>query len=629
MLKLEKVKIYKYKSFVEEQEVRIADNVTVLIGKNESGKTAFLESLAKVNYFEKDSRYKLNIVADYPRNQLSRFLNSETDQECVRCTFRIDDALIEKIENDLGKGVFLNNRFTYGISYKGKTTWFDLKADETKFLEYFFEKYDMSDRLRSQLERVTNVNELIELWKEKKADDVLTRMINDLTQNYISKGYNWGNKIKGYLAKYYLKPAIPKFWYFDEFYSLPSRISINDLRNKELDDDSLKISRAFFELANISVEELLQSEDYESYLANIEATANAVTNEIFRYWSTDRDLEIKFEIESKAQERNKILDIRIRNSRRKVTLPLKNRSKGLNTFFSFIVWFSRIKNDKNSNFILLLDEPGLNLHSTAQADMLRFIEDLSINHQIIYTTHSPFMINPHKMDRVRTVSDKGLGSIISEIEMESDSETLYPLKASIGFNMVDHLLKYDKNLIVENSSTMVYLDIMSGILKSLNRKGLGNGITIVPIGGMDKLLSFTSLLRSEKSDFLCLIASSHINNTFSGDLPIFETSAFSDTIFTYDEFCSAKEATIEDLFETGEFLKLYNAASGKTEELEIEPPVNEPILQILCKKLNGQVDSYRIAYKLANWGLDADFFSPDTLTRFEKLFSKINLKFDQ
>lgn len=627
MLKLIKVNIFKYKSFTEEQEIRINDRVTLLIGKNESGKTAFLEALAKVNYFEKDSKFKLNIVADYPRNQLSKFINTETDQECIRCTFEIDAKLMKEIESDLGKGVFTNNYFSYGISFNGKTIWFDLKTNEKKFLETFLSKYDLTESLRSQLEKVNTTTDLIELWKEKKSDDILNQIVNDLNKNVVLKAYQWENKIKGYIAKHYLKPAIPKFWYFDEFYALPSRININDLKNLQLDDDSLKISRAFFELANINIDELISSDDYESYLANIETTANTVTNEIFKYWSTDRDLEIKFEIENKVNEKNKILDIRIRNSRRKVTLPLKNRSKGLNTFFSFIVWFSRIQKKNDSNYILLLDEPGLNLHSTAQADMLRFIEDLSEKYQIIYTTHSPFMINPKEIDRVRTVCDKGTGSFISEIERETNTETLYPLKAAIGFGMANRLLNNDKNCIVEDIATMIFLEVMSELLQSLHRNGLNDKIKLVPVGGISKLLAFISLLRSEHSTYLCLINSSKLeadkNDTKTGELSGF----LSDFILTFDNYCEIKNAGIEDIFSVSEFSKIYSLDCE--DNIILDENSNESINNQLIKMFEKPLHPLQIAQKFASERYTSDFFSETTLARFEKLFIDINSYFNK
>ncbi|HSW67648.1 MAG TPA: AAA family ATPase, partial [Bacteroidales bacterium] len=83
MIKLIKVKIKKYKSFTLEQEVAIDERITTVVGKNESGKTAFLEAIAKVNYFEKDENFTLNPIGDFPRNELSRFKVNHEDVEAV------------------------------------------------------------------------------------------------------------------------------------------------------------------------------------------------------------------------------------------------------------------------------------------------------------------------------------------------------------------------------------------------------------------------------------------------------------------------------------------------------------------------------------------------------------------
>jgi len=614
MLKLVKVKINKYKSFVKEQEIRIDDRITTLVGKNESGKTAFLEALAKINYFEKDNQFKLNTVLDYPRNELNKFLNSNADCEAIRCTFEIDDKLLKNIENEVGKDVFTVRTFSYAISFRGKTTWFDLKVDEAKFLAQFLQKYEMNDRLRLQLERVTTIKELLEEWKEKKADDTLTRIVNDLNKEIISKSYKWDNKIKGFIAKHYLKPAIPKFWYFDEYYLLPSRININLLKDNTTEDDSIRISKAFFELAKINIDELLEAEDYESYLASIESTANEVTGEIFKYWSTDRDLEIKFEIDNRKEENAKILDIRIRNSRRKVTLPLKNRSKGLNMFFSFIVWFSKIQSKTDRNFILLLDEPGLNLHSSAQNDILRFIEDISADYQIIYSTHSPFMINPHQLQRVRTVSDTGMGSQVKEITDETDSETLFPLKAAIGFNMMEKLVSTSKNLLVDKPSDLLYLNLMSKILKSLNHKYINEEISILPVGNINKFAAFVSLLGTENPQYVCLIQEGNDKEDLNALLT------------KQNVITSCK---LEDLFDKSDFLKLVNSAYNIIE------PITENIIGASLKSIESQIekeigseiDTFIIANKLATLHPDGDFFTEATINNFENLFEEINSHF--
>ncbi len=625
-LKLTKVRINKYKSFNKEQDIAIDDKVTVLVGKNESGKTAFLEAVAKINYFENNPFFKLNVIGDYPRNELIRFKNSGEDTEALRCDFELSKEMLQVVEYDLGKDVLQSKSFTYGISFMGKTHWFGLKVNERKFLDQFYQRYTISEDLQSQLRNIRNVTELMQLCDVKRNDAVLSQMAEDLKTRIYSKAYSWSNPIKGYIAKHYLKPALPYFWYFDEYYLLPTRISIRDLKNPPKDDEMLRISKAFFDLAKIDIDKLLETDDFESYLADLEATANDVTNYVFKYWTTEKDLEIKFEIENDKETKDKILHIRIRNTTRRITLPLRNRSKGFNMFFSFVVWFSRVKNLVGDNLILLLDEPGLNLHAAAQADLLRFIEDLSIDHQVIYSTHSPFLINPAKLDRVRTVADTSEGSIISDMILENDPDTLFPLQAAIGFDISQTLFNSKKNLLVEDPTDLILLSLMSGALKAQSRTGLKEGITILPMGGLEKLATFLLLLKSARNNVVCLMPTgNNIKNKTKHDDEVFDQFANGKNLRFYDQFVSVSQASIEDLFEPNEYALAIMGAYGAKVAESFKPIPNEGVLLNLPSALGREsYDRLRVARELALLPNLNQNISEMTFNRFEKLFREIN-----
>ena len=149
----------------------------------------------------------------------------------------------------------------------------------------------------------------------------------------------------------------------------------------------------------------------------------------------------------------------------------------------------------------------LNLHASAQADLIRYIEDLAKEYQVIYTTHSPFMIDSNHLERVRTVYDSDAGSIISSAIQEKDPDTLFPLQAALGYDIAQNLFISKNNLLVEGPADLLYLSIISSILESEKREGLKESITIVPIGGMDKVASFISLLRGSKLNTVCLLDS--------------------------------------------------------------------------------------------------------------------------
>lgn len=636
MFILKQAKINKYKSYGNEQVVQLEDDVTTIVGKNESGKTAFLEALAKLNYFTNDSDFEFDEVKDYPRNELKKYQRAGEQCEPIICKFQMDKNTIDEINDDLGNGVLTTDNFTVSSKYGSVRTWYYINCDERKYIENLQNELSVSDETKDTLKNLKTLLEVTEL--DVSDNEEIKELVAHIKNNIISKAYDWKRKlVDAYIFKNYIAPRLPRFWYFDEYHSLPSRLNINSVRNEvtseELTKQQLDTAKALFELAMIDVDELIDSSSFESFIAELESTSNEITDQIFEYWSTNNNLEIEFKIESihhPHQRPEKILDIRVKNRRHRITLPLKNRSKGFNWFFSFIVWFSKIQDDKNNNFILLLDEPGLNLHASAQADLLRFINDLSETYQVVYTTHSPFMVESNALHRVRTVYDSEEGSIISNAIQERDPDTLFPLQAALGYDIAQNLFVSKNNLLVEGPSDLNYLIYMSNILESLNLEGLKEDITIVPVGGLDKVATFISLLRGSKLKISCLLDS--FNNSKGAqklDNLVKSKIVKDKNIRFFDEFAGEdyKQADIEDLFEKSEYLHIFSKAfpehAGITpEDLDKnKPTILTQIQSILGRK---RFNHYKPSQELLTMGLDSDFFSKETLARFEEMFKKIN-----
>lgn len=636
MFILKQAKINRYKSYGNEQIVQIEDDVTTVVGKNESGKTAFLETLAKLNYFTNDNDFEFDEVKDYPRNELKKYQRAGEQCEPIICKFQMDKNTIDEINEDLGNGVLTTDYFTVSSRYGSGRTWYHINCNEKKYIDNLQNELSVSSETKDILKNLKTILEVTEL--DVSNNEELQDFVAHIKNNIVNKAYDWKRKlIDAYVFKRYIAPRLPRFWYFDEYHSLPSRVNINSVRNEttseELTKQQLDTAKALFELAMIDVEELINSSSFESFIAELESTSNEITDQIFEYWSTNNNLEIEFKIESihhPHQSPEKILDIRVKNRRHRITLPLKNRSKGFNWFFSFIVWFSKIQDDKNNNFILLLDEPGLNLHASAQADLLRFINDLSDKYQVIYTTHSPFMVESNALHRVRTVYDSEEGSIISNATQEKDPDTLFPLQAALGYDIAQNLFVSKNNLLVEGPSDLNYLIYMSNLLESLNLVGLKDDITIVPVGGLDKVATFISLLRGSKLKVSCLLDSFNNSKGAQRIDNLVKSKIIKDkNIRFFDEFAGEDytQADIEDLFETSEYLHIFSKAfpehAGITaEDLDKKKPtILTQIQSILGRK---RFNHYKPSQELLTMGLDSDFFSKETLDRFEDMFKKIN-----
>lgn len=637
MIILKKATIHKYKCIEKEQSIEIEPDITVFVGMNESGKTSLLEALAKVNYFDEgDIDYRFNMTHDYPRKQKKAAEKSGQPIEAVTLYYEMDDDLQKIIEKDIltecGKEI------SYTKKYDGGSTVSITMPNVTEFViaklkELHIEGEEYADLFSGIKNKSEFEAEIKRLKSEGKSGGYLETL--ESLAPYFTNVNNWHNPIGEYVWRRHIKPNIPKFMYYDDYYMLPSRISIDKIKDKKTLDNSEKTGRALLELADIDIENLINADSYEDFKAELEATQATISEELFEYWSTNQNLRIQFDIDKveKTDTSNNrrivehILDIRVENLRSMVSLPLANRSKGFNWFFSFLVWFEKIQEDKVTPYILLLDEPGLNLHAMAQHDLLCFIESLSKEYQIIYTTHSPFMIETDKLHRVRTVLEKRDGTKVSDCLQEKDPNTLFPLQAALGYTIAQNLFVSEKNLLVEGIADLVYLNLLSNVLEDLGRMGLKNNITIVPVGGADKVATFVSLLRGNELNMLCLLdtfteqsAKARLDNLVSQNI------IKNKRILFYHEILNVDFADVEDLFSDADYLTLYNGAfSSQVLQENIEE--NKPIMKQL-KKENGNKDfnHYTPANYLAK-NIASITLSDETLNNFEQLFKIVNKRF--
>ncbi len=636
-MKLKKVVVHKYKCFESDQKFELDKKVTVLVGMNESGKTSALEAIAKTNYFQDDKQFKFNRTHDYPRKEKKKIDKSGQNPDAITCTYEIPHWLLQEIADDVGKGILESEEFSITTKFDGEKVFGNIPANNKKFIQQKTKSLGIASKIMN--EKLAQVNSL----------DTFNRLASSCTnekqvsafgklKKYFKFNGSWGDPVGRYIVEKYLNENLPKFLYYDEYLTLPSRISIEKLEQNQLNDGEYKTAKALFELADINTAELLKSNDFEDFVAELEATEAIISEELFKYWKTNKNLQITFRIDKRVEtNRNQnsriiehILDIRVKN--KGVSLPLKNRSKGFNWFFSFLVWFKKIQEDKGSNYVLLLDEPGLNLHASAQKDLLRFLEDLSENYQIVYTTHSPFMISSKNLNRVRTVLETDSGSVISDSIQEKDPNTLFPLQAALGYDIAQNLFISKKNLLVEGVSDLIVLTALSGILESDGRIGLRSDITIVPTGGLEKVATFISLLRGSDLEIACLLDSyTDAKGKAKMDKMITGKIIHENKIRFFDEFINYSKADLEDLFAKEDYLKLFNSAFSEFENVafaDLNSDIERIIVQINKKISKKNFNHFRPANELVKLGVSETFFLEESLGNFENMFVEINKLFD-
>lgn len=189
-----------------------------------------------------------------------------------------------------------------------------------------------------------------------------------------------------------------------------------------------------------------------------------------------------------------------------VVIELEARSKGFQWFFSFYLVFLVESDEGHQDAILLLDEPGMNLHPTAQHELLSFFDRLAEKNQLVYTTHSPFLVDGENLHRVRPVTEDSTGhSHISAETWPKDRDTIFPLQAAAGYAMLRGLFQHKKNVLVEGMSDYYYLHALNQQCRAKGLAALPDNIYITPCGGTKMVGHLASLFLGQEVRPLILL----------------------------------------------------------------------------------------------------------------------------
>lgn len=290
----------------------------------------------------------------------------------------------------------------------------------------------------------------------------------------------------------YIASHMPKYVYYSNYGNLDSQIYLPAvLQNMNRTDLGIKEAAkartlsTLFKYVNLDPKEITDMGAESSGTPNatqIEATANkkkereillssaaAGFTKSFNEWWKQGNYIFEFKADGNY------FRIWVSDSIRPEPIELEARSTGLQWFFSFYLVFLVESELHHRNAILLLDEPGVTLHPLAQKDLFTFFENLSLNNQIIYTTHSPFMVDSNHLERVRSVYIDTLGKTTVSADLraaerfkgKNQPQSIYPAHAALGLSVSDTLLINCNPVLVEGESDPSYISPSSTSLRSM------------------------------------------------------------------------------------------------------------------------------------------------------------------
>jgi predicted ATP-dependent endonuclease of OLD family len=584
-MRLLKVRVRDFRCVEDSGEFSL-DGVTCLVGKNESGKTALLKALHKL---KPDEASKEAFVAskDYPRRKWRPDAPIPSDPPAITTTWEMDAADIDVLEKKFTVGIVRQPKFELSKGYDNIRR-FDVKIDEGVLLKKLITEARLNAEDRKSIagcKTLDAVKSILDKLSPRTPDQEKLRML--LQQRFP----NGSKTILEAIAE-----LIPTFLYFDEYLTLPGTVSVNEImqrkQNNQLDMRD-RVFLALLSLAGTSLEKVHGAGTFEEFNASLRAVSNQISDQIFKYWTQNKHLDVDIRLDhargSDPAPFNSgwIFRTRIDNRRHRADTNFDDRSRGFVWFFSFLVWFYQLQQTYGKNLIILLDEPGLSLHARAQADLLRYInEQLRPNHQVVYTTHSPFMIDPDHLLSARTVEDvvhrdkttgdeKLLGTKVGQDVLSTDPDTVSPLQRALDYELTQTLFIGRHTLLVEGPSDLVYLKWFSRQLEAAGKPALDYRWNICIGGGVDRIPGFVSLFRGNRLHIAAVVdAQNGKNNKIDNARKVLADGH----LLTLDLYCSQKEADIEDLLGREFYIALVSKVYGlrPPHELPTSKPANGP-----------------------------------------------------
>lgn len=502
-MKLKQYRVREFRSIWDSGPIDVDDQTTCFVGKNEAGKTTVLTALYRTNPIRKDDAV-FDETYDYPKREVEdyRFAveNGERGEaEVVQCTYELDKGDLLAVEDVFGPNVLKGNTFKRTTYYGEGNSKYTLTCDEAAARKHLASNPALSDDLRSLLAAASTWQDFAAALEGVEATDAVNAL-----KALVAKVRE--NELGHYVFNKLIWPRAPKFLYFDEYYQMEGQANLNALIAREdngklLDSDYPLIG--LINLARLDHRKLVATNNTVELKNKLQGAGNHLTQRIVKYWSQNRHIQMRFDVrDAKAGDPEGMQNGvnvwgEVYDSVHWATTPLSNRSRGFVWFFSFLAWYEDVKR-QGQNVILLLDEPGLSLHGRAQADLLRYFDAELSGHQLLYTTHSPFMINPTKFERVRIVQDLGIdapealpkeedGTKVLANVFDATDDSLFPLQGALGYEIQQTLFIGPNSLVVEGVADMLYLRAVSGELEREGRTGLSEEWVITPVGGSGKV----------------------------------------------------------------------------------------------------------------------------------------------
>lgn len=592
-MKLTACRVHDYRSIQDSGWVDI-DDMAVIVGKNESGKTSFLKALWKFNPFH-DVGY--NIDREWPSG---RRKEKSSDKIVVEAKFSFGSDEVSKIESihESAKGIIgIEMARTYAGDYthqfvpKNPSTehnvdWVvDLLRSKLMelppgFSEHFQQQYSPKrDEFIAEVKEKGGSTYALAKLPEFKIQFAAFRHPSNPQHQQDQNAIPTLNAIIDQLIKEIeatpllrvvdlVHEWLPTFIYMDDHRAFVGAAQLDDVlkhkKEKKLSPEEETIN-IIMEMSGLNLEDEVKkgaAADREQRILDMNDASNTLTTLIAERWSQRR-----YQVVFQADGQHFITFVKDLND--KGLVPLEDRSKGFQWFFSFDMRFMYETNGEFKNAIILLDEPGLHLHAAAQRDLLDRMKAYATGNQLFYTTHLPFMIDLKRLDNIYVAEEiPDEGTKVHKNWATADKDARFTLQAALGLSWSQSLFVGQFNLVVEGVDDFWFLTTFSTMFEEAGQPGIDPRLVVTPAGGASKVAYVGTILKGQELNVAVLLDSDPAGQQAFEQL-VHQWILQDKLVVMVGDAVGSTPCALEDLFGEGYYLTKINEAYAK--EFEKKP----------------------------------------------------------
>jgi len=589
-LRLRKFRVQAFRCIHDSGDIVVGD-LAAFVGRNESGKTTILQALSMLDKDETVSEldlcdemterlksevrivegdFELNhdeteiIKERFPDLQLKKLKIFRTNKN-PEIQYDFDDIKISKEED---KNIEYWQNITKQLSnfiesipnYIGKKLDIDFFVDsmlkDKKIIQAELDVFNSN-----VLDIAAEEQQVISEWKE-----TYTNIMKNVEK--ISIDNTKSDALKNFIGD----TLHPRFVYFSDYKKILGNINLTEFMKKSENTDSAGIEyvegfdraetvRNLLYLAELEIEKLEELTSSPSKLIKfLGAASKNLTQRLNPSWKGE-----PIHVELRLNPRN-ILSVVISDVHKDGTITntglLNRRAEGFKWTFSFIVNFAaETQRSELKEAILLLDEPARNLHPTQQAGISDLLKNLAGSNQVLYATHSPFMIfdyTPGNLLVVELDKKKHLSRIFYDY-WKADDATLTPILYGLSKGLVgsitDREVGYNSRplIIVESMSDTMYLNAFDKFLQDPNISM--NPLNVVPAYSKNSVLPLSIFYHTHGYNTFILLDNDYESNQIAEQL---KNNKISETQIIFFESSGNLLQSIEDYMVTEDYLYAVN-----------------------------------------------------------------------